>query len=161
MPWPAADTVAAPASGPRREFELGPSDNTRLANLCGPLDENLRLLETRLDVRIHRRGDTFRVSGAQALHAESLLRELFALTQSEDITPERVHLAVGIALGDVIEIDERQASDAGTRERLGRPRPDAAEADHDDMRGAQARITLCSIQTRNRAKTPLEIGVGE
>jgi len=93
-PRSAADTVAAPASEPRREFELGPSDNTRLANLCGPLDENLRLLETRLDVRIHRRGDTFRVSGAQALHAESLLRELFALTRSEDITPERVHLAL-------------------------------------------------------------------
>lgn len=86
--------MAAPASEPRREFELKPSDNSRLANLCGPLDENLRLLETRLDVRIHRRGDTFRVSGAQALHAESLLRELFALTQSEDITPERVHLAL-------------------------------------------------------------------
>ena len=63
-PRRAADTVATPAPEPRREFELGPSDNTRLANLCGPLDENLRLLETRLDVRIHRRGDTFRVSGA-------------------------------------------------------------------------------------------------
>jgi len=86
--------VVASAPEPRREFELGPSDNARLANLCGPLDENLRLLETRLDVRIHRRGDTFRVSGAQAAHAENLLRELFALTQSEDITPERVHLAL-------------------------------------------------------------------
>jgi phosphate starvation-inducible protein PhoH and related proteins len=86
--------VVASAPEPRREFELGPSDNARLANLCGPLDENLRLLEKRLDVRIHRRGDTFRVSGAQAAHAENLLRELFALTQSEDITPERVHLAL-------------------------------------------------------------------
>src|ERR1700752_1265379 len=86
--------VAASAPEPRREFELGPSDNARLANLCGPLDENLRLLETRLDVRIHRRGDTFRVSGAQAVNAENLLRELFALTQSEDVTPERVQLAL-------------------------------------------------------------------
>ena len=86
--------MVASAPEPRREFELGPSDNARLANLCGPLDENLRLLETRLDVRIHRRGDTFRVSGAQAAHAENLLRELFALTQREDITPERVHLAL-------------------------------------------------------------------
>ncbi|MBV8877226.1 MAG: PhoH family protein, partial [Gammaproteobacteria bacterium] len=49
--------MAAPAPEPRREFDLGPSDNARLANLCGPLDENLRLLETRLDVRIHRRGN--------------------------------------------------------------------------------------------------------
>jgi phosphate starvation-inducible protein PhoH and related proteins len=86
--------VAASAPEPRREFELGPSDNARLANLCGPLDENLRLLETRLDVRVHRRGDTFRVSGAQAASAEELLRELFALTTSEEITPERVHLAL-------------------------------------------------------------------
>ena len=86
--------MVAPAPEPRREFELGPSDNARLANLCGPLDENLRLLETRLDVRVHRRGDTFRVSGAQAASAEELLRELFALTTSEEITPERVHLAL-------------------------------------------------------------------
>ena len=86
--------MAASAPEPRREFELGPSDNARLANLCGPLDENLRLLETRLDVRVHRRGDTFRVSGAQAASAEELLRELFALTASEEITPERVHLAL-------------------------------------------------------------------
>jgi phosphate starvation-inducible PhoH-like protein len=79
---------------PQREFALSPSDNARLANLCGPLDENLRLLETRLDVRIQRRGDSFRVSGAQALNAEELLRELFALTRSEEVTPERVHLAL-------------------------------------------------------------------
>jgi phosphate starvation-inducible protein PhoH and related proteins len=86
--------VAASAPETRREFELGPSDNARLANLCGPLDENLRLLETSLGVRVHRRGDTFRVSGAQAASAEDLLRELFALTASEEITPERVHLAL-------------------------------------------------------------------
>jgi phosphate starvation-inducible PhoH-like protein len=86
--------VAASAPEPQREFDLEPSDNTRLANLCGPLDENLRLLESRLDVRINRRGDTFRVSGAQAANAEDLLRELFALTATEDVTPERVHLAL-------------------------------------------------------------------
>jgi phosphate starvation-inducible protein PhoH and related proteins len=86
--------VAASAPEPRREFELGPSDNARLANLCGPLDENLRLLETSLGVRVHRRGDTFRVSGAQAASAEELLRELFALTATEEVTPERVHLAL-------------------------------------------------------------------
>ena len=86
--------MVASAPEPRREFELGPSDNTRLANLCGPLDENLRLLESRLGVRIQRRGDNFRVSGARAVTAEDLLRELFALTQSEEITPERVHLSL-------------------------------------------------------------------
>ena len=86
--------VPATAQDSPREFDLVPADNTRLANLCGPLDENLRLLETRLDVRIQRRGDTFRVSGAQAARAEELLRELYQLTLSEDVTPERVHLAL-------------------------------------------------------------------
>jgi len=77
-----------------REFDLEPSDNARLANLCGPLDENLRLLEARLDVQIRRRGDNFRVLGARASSAEDLLRELFALAREEEVTPERVHLAL-------------------------------------------------------------------
>jgi phosphate starvation-inducible PhoH-like protein len=77
-----------------REFDLEPSDNARLANLCGPLDENLRLLEARLDVQIRRRGDNFRVTGVHAESAEDTLRELFDLTKSEEVTPERVHLAL-------------------------------------------------------------------
>ena len=86
--------VTAPASLHAREFDLEPSDNTRLANLCGPLDENLRLLESRLDVQIRRRGDSFRVTGVHAESAEDTLRELFDLTKSEEVTPERVHLAL-------------------------------------------------------------------
>ena len=88
--------MPVPASAPSspREFELEPSDNTRLANLCGPLDENLRLLESRLDVQIRRRGDSFRVTGVHAESAEDTLRELFDLTKSEEVTPERVHLAL-------------------------------------------------------------------
>jgi phosphate starvation-inducible PhoH-like protein len=81
-------------SAASREFALQPADNARLANLCGPLDENLRLLEARLDVQIRRRGDSFRVVGARADNAEETLRELFALAKSEEVTPERVHLAL-------------------------------------------------------------------
>lgn len=77
-----------------REFALSPADNARLANLCGPLDENLRLLEARLDVQIRRRGDSFQVLGARADNAEETLRELFALAEREEVTPERVHLAL-------------------------------------------------------------------
>jgi phosphate starvation-inducible PhoH-like protein len=73
---------------------LEPPDNERLANLCGPLDENLRLVESRLGVEIRRRGSVFRVQGSKAASAESLLGELFRLTRTEDITPEAVHLAL-------------------------------------------------------------------
>jgi phosphate starvation-inducible protein PhoH and related proteins len=86
--------VAVTAPEVLREFDLEPSDNARLANLCGPLDENLRLLEARLDVQIRRRGDNFRVLGAQAGSAEDILQELFALAKDEEVTPERVHLAL-------------------------------------------------------------------
>src|SRR5580704_2997563 len=86
--------VAAVAASQPREFLLEPADNARLANLCGPLDENLRLLEVRLDVEIRRRGDNFRVTGERAGSAEETLRTLFELTAEAAVTPERVHLAL-------------------------------------------------------------------
>lgn len=45
------------------EITLQPEDNVRLANLCGPLDENIKQIETALEVNINRRGGTFNVSG--------------------------------------------------------------------------------------------------
>jgi phosphate starvation-inducible PhoH-like protein len=86
--------LAGTIPAPQREFDLEPSDNARLANLCGPLDENLRLVESRLDVEIRRRGDNFRVTGARAASAEDTLRDLFELAGKEEITPEDVHLAL-------------------------------------------------------------------
>ncbi len=46
------------------EIEFQPVDNVRLSNLCGVLDENLRQIETALDVTIARRGERFSVYGA-------------------------------------------------------------------------------------------------
>ena len=45
------------------EITLHPVDNLRLANLCGPLDENIRQIETAFDVAIARRGERFTVRG--------------------------------------------------------------------------------------------------
>ncbi|MCK9283939.1 MAG: PhoH family protein [Rhodocyclaceae bacterium] len=56
---------------------LSPLDNGRLANLCGPLDENLRQIETAFDVTITRRGEQCRIVGELAqrrLAAEALER---------------------------------------------------------------------------------------
>ena len=102
------------------------------------------MLETRLDVHIRRRGGTFRVSGAQAESAEGLLRELFALTKSDEVTPERVHLA----------LRERES---------GPPPPDADASEHGvsvprggiRARGAHQREYLDHIRTRD-----LTFGVG-
>jgi len=77
-----------------REFDLVPPDNARLANLCGPLDENLRLIENRMGVSVKRRGASFRVVGARAPAAEDMLRDLFESAGREEISLERVHLAL-------------------------------------------------------------------
>jgi len=87
--------MATPAPiEPVREFDLVPPDNTRLANLCGPLDENVRLLEDRMAVNVKRRGANFRITGARAHAAEDVMRELYEATRHEDISLERVHLAL-------------------------------------------------------------------
>ena len=44
----------------------GPTDNQQLANLCGPVDENLRQIEIALDVELNRRGTKILVRGANA-----------------------------------------------------------------------------------------------
>jgi phosphate starvation-inducible PhoH-like protein len=45
------------------EITLQPENNSRLANLCGALDENIKQIETALEVNINRRGGTFNISG--------------------------------------------------------------------------------------------------
>ena len=79
---------------PACEFDLVPPDNGRLANLCGPLDENLRLIEERMGVSVKRRGASFRIVGQRAHAAEDVVRELFEKTTGEDISLDRVHLAL-------------------------------------------------------------------
>ena len=41
-----------------------PEDNARLANLCGAIDENIKQIETALEVNINRRGSNFNISGS-------------------------------------------------------------------------------------------------
>ena len=72
---PRRQLMATPAPiEPVREFDLVPPDNTRLANLCGPLDENLRLIEDRMAVSVKRRGANFRIAGARAHAAEDVVQ---------------------------------------------------------------------------------------
>ena len=73
------------------QFALEPLDNLRLANLCGPLDENLRQIETALEVTIARRGEHFSVQGAQAELAREVLQDFYREAKN-DITLERLQL---------------------------------------------------------------------
>jgi phosphate starvation-inducible protein PhoH and related proteins len=61
------------------EIAFRPVDNQRLATLCGALDENLRQIETALDVSISRRGERFAVNGPpdQTRIAAQVLRSFY------------------------------------------------------------------------------------
>jgi phosphate starvation-inducible PhoH-like protein len=96
---------------PAREFDLVPPDNARLANLCGPLDENLRLIENRMGVSVKRRGASFRIVGQRAHAAEDLVRELFESAHREEISLERVHLALRDSRGMPGALDADEPAD--------------------------------------------------
>ncbi|HLF39533.1 MAG TPA: PhoH family protein [Burkholderiales bacterium] len=65
------------------EIAFRPVDNQRLASLCGTLDENLRQIETALDVGIARRGERFAVTGRpdQTRIAAQVLRSFYEQTK--------------------------------------------------------------------------------
>ena len=78
---------------------LAPLDNRALANLCGPVDANLRQIEALYDVSIARRGASFTLRGAHAqteLAATAL--ERFYAQAGEPLTVDDIQLGL-IELG--------------------------------------------------------------
>tara|TARA_B100000965_G_scaffold404496_1_gene435380 strand:- start:441 stop:1421 length:981 start_codon:yes stop_codon:yes gene_type:complete len=73
---------------------LQPSDNDRLANLCGILDENLRQIESFMDVEISNRGNNFIIKGNEVtvLKTSDLLEKLYSISAHEELTPKQLHL---------------------------------------------------------------------
>jgi phosphate starvation-inducible PhoH-like protein len=63
------------------QFVPEPVSNKRLANLCGPMDENLRQISAALDVTIFRRGEKFVVGGANAARAVEILEKFYAIAE--------------------------------------------------------------------------------
>ncbi|MCH7270784.1 PhoH family protein [Burkholderia gladioli] len=60
------------------EFTAPRDDNARLANLCGPLDENLRQIEQALDVTLQRRGHRIAIRGRGAKLALAALENFYS-----------------------------------------------------------------------------------
>jgi phosphate starvation-inducible PhoH-like protein len=116
-----------------RDVVLEPADNNRLANLCGQFDEHLRQIERRLGVEIASRGNVFRVTGrpGAAEVGGDVLLSLFAMTATERLDSERVHMALQESFmdapapagsKDVAGDDEGEVVSIQTRRKLIRPR---------------------------------------
>jgi phosphate starvation-inducible PhoH-like protein len=75
------------------EFALAPVDNNLLANLCGPLDENIRQIETGFDVTIRRRNEHFSVFGENSRLTADALRHFYAMAR-EPLSVDEIQLGL-------------------------------------------------------------------
>ncbi len=77
-------------------FELSPADNARLANLCGHLDEHLRMMERGFGVEVNNRGGKFQVIGEPKVLAsvQQAIEGLYEETADSILAAEQVHLAI-------------------------------------------------------------------
>lgn len=102
-------------------LKLAPEDNHRLVNLCGKLNEHIKLIENRLGVLIKQRGYTFSVSGDRSAvkQACDTLHNLYQETEKVSILePKEIHLylqavgkkATNIAQDEYMEIRIRKGA---------------------------------------------------
>ncbi len=100
-------------------LELEPADNERLANLCGQMDDHLRLIEKRLGITIAGRGNIFSIEGEpDSVNAgRRVLRKLYRQTEGEILTPALVNLQLQQAGLD--EADDASEAEVGIRTRRG------------------------------------------
>jgi phosphate starvation-inducible PhoH-like protein len=94
------------------EITLQPEDNVRLANLCGALDENIRQIETALEVNINRRGGIFNISGKQDnVRMAAQMIENFYVRAKKPIELEDIQLGL-------VEVDKLKPEDVTTSQAM-------------------------------------------
>jgi phosphate starvation-inducible PhoH-like protein len=103
------------------EFVLEPAETERLANLSGPFDGHLRMIELRLGVEIANRGNVFRVEGPQVAvgKAEKLLRDLWRDAAEETLTEPDIHLRLTEIDADAIASDSIEPQEVSIRVKRG------------------------------------------
>ncbi len=86
---------------------FSPLNNTRLAHLCGPMDEHLRTIEQALQVRLSHRQEHFRVEGpkAKAQRAVDVLQALYEIA-GRTISKEKVQLMLAGEGAPLVESDD-------------------------------------------------------
>ena len=76
-------------------LKLANSDNKKLANLCGPLDENIKQIATGFEISIQRRGSSFSISGKdENIKLASQFIESLYLRSTKSISAEDIQLGL-------------------------------------------------------------------
>ncbi len=99
---------ASPRASSQRASKKGAgSENTfdhhRLANLCGPLDQNLRAIEAHLGVTIQRRHTEFQIQGDRSDEARAAL-EAFYAQATQPLGAEDIVLGMASITGSPAEV---------------------------------------------------------
>ena len=76
------------------QFLLDPEDNERLSNFCGPLENHLRQIESRLGIEINNRGNSFQIVGPPTIltAARELMSDLYRATADEHLDSHAINL---------------------------------------------------------------------
>ncbi|MAR81495.1 MAG: PhoH family protein [Gammaproteobacteria bacterium] len=74
------------------QVTLEPQDNNRLSNLCGPLNDNIKILENLLDVKINQRGNLFHFIGKKESveKASAMIKKLYIDSENSVITKDEI-----------------------------------------------------------------------
>ncbi len=74
------------------QVTLEPQDNNRLSNLCGPLNDNIKILENLLDVKINQRGNLFHFIGKKESveRASAMIKKLYIDSENSVITKDEI-----------------------------------------------------------------------
>jgi phosphate starvation-inducible PhoH-like protein len=118
-------------------------DNTQLANLCGPLDENLQQLAKGLAVKLARQGNRVTIQGAQAELAAQALRDFDHQAQRKPLSVDDIQLGL-------MEIGTRHS----TQSRSKTPAADATARPARHEHSTDIEIPLRTLRTDLRPRTP-------
>ncbi len=140
---------------PTAEFVAPKDDNTRLQNLCGPLDENLRQIEQALDVTIQRRSHRMTVRGERAQDAALALERFY--------NRARVALSIDdvqLGLVEARQISAHGAYLPGNDDDAPASLDDESPVLHTRRAGLQGRTAMQRDYLRNILSHDLTLGVG-
>ena len=114
-------TPTAMAARTTAEFALDPPDAERLANLNGPFDGHLRMIELRTGVDVASRGNVYRLTGPKAMvrKTEALLRGLWEDAAGDALDEPAVHLALAAIDADALVNDDIEPQEVTIRVKRG------------------------------------------
>lgn len=127
----------------KKELTLSPQDNKKLANLCGPLDENISQISVGLDLKISRKNSSFIFDGDEkkVLLASQLIESIY-LRATRAIAPEDIQLSL-------VELNQKETNNKQTSPQL-----------HTLKTDLQGRTPMQVSYLRNIQENDINFGIG-